>query len=83
MRSRMWRIAGTVCAAVGLSIGMVSTAEAVNYKSIYGQPFFGPTAAQDCHTTGDALLQQGMFDFYRCTRQTPDWVQLTGYIITS
>lgn len=77
------RMAGVAVATVALSVGLVSTASAVNYRSSYGQAFFGPTAMQDCHTTGDALFQRGQFDFYRCEQKTADWVQLTGYIITS
>jgi hypothetical protein len=81
MRLRLLVAPVLAVAALGL---VAPVANAVPVRQVYGHVYTGPPSVTvpECNSAGQAFVNAGRFDFYRCVAIDGQNEELEGFLIT-
>jgi hypothetical protein len=88
MRNRLRLSVAPVLAVVAVAVGLLTVAapaaNAAPIRQVYGHQYFGAPSVTvpQCNADGQAFVNAGRFDFYRCVAIDSQTEELEGFLIT-
>jgi hypothetical protein len=85
MRLRLLVAPVLAVAALGLLTVAAPAANATPIRQVYAHVYTGPPSVTvpECNSAGQAFVNAGRFDFYRCVAIDSQDEELEGFLITS